>query len=314
MKSIKRRKSRQSELHPLPKRLSVKKYYVFPSRHGLVFLVILAGMLAGSINYNNNLGFLLVFLLGSIAFVSIFHTARNLDGVQITSADAAPVHAGEKAVFEFRIVAPSTERPAVSWKFPESDTVTLNLSPERENLLRTSIPTRKRGLIRPGVLTVQTFYPLGLFRSWQHFRPDVGCVVYPKPEPVDMKLSTLGEGDEENRESREAGVVDFHGIRNYQPGDSLKRVFWKAYSRGQGLFTKVFEAPSGGGLYLDWDAFGGVDEEKRLSMLCFMILKANAMDMDYGLNLPGRSIEPGKGEKHKRKCLKALALHGCGDS
>ncbi len=304
------RKKRQSDLHPLPKKLSVKSYCIFPGRYGLVFIVVLAGMLAGSVNYSNNLGFLLVFLLGSIVFVSIFYTGGNLDGVEIVSVNAAPVYAGETAVFEFRVAAPFRERPTVSWKFPGSETITLNLSPERENLIRVNIPTRKRGLIRPGVLTVQTSYPLGLFRSWLHFSPDANCVVYPKPEPVDLKLSGLGEGDEKSGDCKTVGAVDFQGLRNYQPGDSLKHIYWKAYSRGRGLFTKIFEAPSGGGLFLDWGAFEGVDEERRLSMLCYMVLKANSLGMEYGLNLPGRSFEPSRGENHKRKCLKALALYG----
>jgi len=39
-----------------------------------------------------------------------------------------------------------------------------------------------------------------------------------------------------------------------------------------------------------------------------MVLKAHHMNAEYGLSLPGRTIAPGKGERHKHQCLKSLAL------
>ena len=57
-----------------------------PTRYGIVFMLMLLGMFLGSINYNNNLGFLLTFLLGSMAFVSIFYTYKNMRGMHLAAA------------------------------------------------------------------------------------------------------------------------------------------------------------------------------------------------------------------------------------
>ena len=305
-KSAKRNKGVQL----LPIVLDRKSTYVFPSRHGLLFLFAVFGMLAGSVNYNNNLGFLLAFLLGGIAFVSIFYTSRNLNGVRIVSAEAPPVYAGETAVFEFHLTAPAPERPAVQGRYPGAEPMSLNLACEQDRVLRIGIPAEKRGWLRPERLTVETLYPLGIFRCWANLRPDVSCIVYPRPEAAKFETSTLADDSDEEGEAGNQGMDDFQGLRNYQPGDSLKHISWKAYSRGQGLFTKVFEDPAGAGIFLDWDSLKELDTEKKLSQLCHMVLRAHILNIDYGLNLPGKTIEPARGENHKHQCLKALALFG----
>ena len=305
-KSVKKKRGFQS----LPLGLDRKSTYVFPSRHGLLFLFAVFGMLAGSVNYNNNLGFLLAFLLGGIAFVSIFYTSKNLDGVRIVSAGASPVYAGETAVFEFHLASAPPERPAVQGRCPGAEPVSVNLSGEKNNVIRISVPAEKRGRLRLERLTVETLYPLGIFRCWANLRPDVSCIVYPRPVAAKFEVSNLSDDSEEEGEAKNQGMYDFQGLRNYQPGDSLKHISWKAYSRGQGLFTKVFEDPAGAGIFLDWDGLKEPDTEKKLSRLCHMVLKAHAMNIDYGLKLLGKTVEPARGEGHKHQCLKALALFG----
>ncbi len=59
-----------------------------------------------------------------------------------------------------------------------------------------------------------------------------------------------------------------------------------------------------------YDRIRGRDMEDRLSRLCDMVRKAAAVDMDYGLNLPGTFIAPDRGPRHRHRCLKALALFG----
>lgn len=70
---------------------------------------------------------------------------------------------------------------------------------------------------------------------------------------------SAGLGDEEEEEGMRArgqGADDFQGLREYQPGDSKRRLDWKAYSRGQGLLVKDFAMLSGRDLWLDFDSLG----------------------------------------------------------
>ena len=105
------------------------------------------------------------------------------------------------------------------------------------------------------------------------------------------------------------GIDDFQGLREYQPGDPLRRISWKAYSRGHGLLTKVFMHHFEPDVLLDWYAFQEPNIEKKLSMLCHEILAYHKRQRNYGLKLPNQLIPPGKSDAHMHRCLKALAKH-----
>ena len=74
------------------KRSSIKW---FPTRYGWLFVVVLLGMLMGSINYNNNLGFIFTFLLGSMMLISLVHSYRNIQGIKLDDIQARPVFASQ---------------------------------------------------------------------------------------------------------------------------------------------------------------------------------------------------------------------------
>lgn len=292
----------------LPFILGGKRIYVLPTRHGILFLIVLAGMLMGSVNYNNNLGFLLTFLLGGMAFVSVIHTYRNLSGAAILSARAKPVFAGERAVFEF-LVRADNQRPLIDLRFAlkQLETASGDLTPGDDCLFMLSVPTEKRGLLNPGPLYVSTIYPLGLFKAWSRISVDVECPVYPKPLPSPHEPSSTDSQGREEGAGTGPGVDDFQGLRAYQPGDPLQRIYWKSFSRGMGLYTKSFVGILGTSVLLDWKVLKHGDPERKLSWLCDMVLKADWHNLAYGLSLPGRTIQPGRGNAHKHKCLKSLA-------
>ena len=294
----------------LPHQLVRRQIYILPTRHGLVFLLILFAMLVGSVNYNNNLGFLLTFLLGSMAFVSILHTFRNLSGIRVVAVTGKPVFAGNDAAIELVIRAPEHTCMAVSFKFAQGKYKRQNLETAHDNRVTITVPTSQRGRLHPGRLTVFSRYPLGLFYAWSPFTSEVDCVVYPQPllTPFITTDGTVGETDHETPQ-RKPGVDDFEGLRLYQPGDPLQHIYWKAYSRGLGLMTKQFVGTTGASPLLDWDMFQTKSTEKRLSMLSYLVLQTHRMNITFGLRLPGMEIAPAKGATHKHKCLKALALY-----
>ena len=66
---------------------------------------------------------------------------------------------------------------------------------------------------------------------------------------------------------------------------------------------------TGASAMLDWETLTGQNIEQKLSRLCDMVIKAERLNIAYGLKLPGNTIDPDQGEAHRQKCLKALALH-----
>ena len=273
-------------------------------------MTVLLGMLIGSANYNNNLGFLLTFLLGSMGFVSIFHTYGNLAGLEILSIASPPVFAGDVAVFEFRVKSGRRERPAVVFRIADGPVSEHNLPGDREIRIGAAAPAPKRGVLRPRPLVISTCHPIGLFRAKVRLSPPLKTIVYPRPIEGPMKSCRSPEaGGGETGRSRFPGADDFDGIETYLPGDSLRHISWKAFSKGQGLLTKRFSAETGRTVTLDWHQLSG-DDERRLSRLSAMVLSADRLGVRYGLTLPGKAMSPDQGGPHKHRCLHALALFG----
>ncbi len=110
--------------------------------------------------------------------------------------------------------------------------------------------------------------------------------------------------------SHGAGNEDFHGLRDYRPGESSRHIAWKAVAREQGLLVKQFEGGNDSVLWLSWDSLNGMAVEERLSQLCRWVLDAHRCGKHYGLAIPGKKLSPAFTLQHQRQCLEALALFG----
>jgi uncharacterized protein (DUF58 family) len=293
-----------------PIRTRQRRIYILPTRQGLLFMAVLGAMLLGSLNENNNLGFLMTFLLGGLLFVSLIHTYRNLSAMEILSAVAAPVFAGGTAIFDICVRADGWRRNAVAFSLSGDQTAVSDLNAGEETRIRLQVRTRHRGVLRTDPLAISTRFPLGLFRAWTRIRLPATGLVYPPPLAGPPATGTASAQDRDSGKGgrRQAGVDDFYGFRTYQPGDVPRHIAWKAFSRGQGLFTKVFAAKSGTIQIFDWNRVSEGDPEKRISILCHHILQAERHHMAYGLRLKETMIQAGTGPAHRHRCLKALAL------
>jgi uncharacterized protein (DUF58 family) len=294
----------------IPVTLGLRNIYILPTGYGLLYLTVLAAMLAGSVNYNNNLGFLLTFLLGSLGLTAMMHTYAMLYGLRLTAVRAMPAFAGTHVEIEISVAGIRRPRTGIRWFFNPVDSIVANFNPDEPARVLVRVISDHRGLFDPGWLRIACEYPLGLFHAWARVSADWNCLVYPRPVagpvPVAKALSDSGAGDI----SRAAGVDDFQGLFAYQPGDSPGRIHWQSYSRGRGLYTKTFAGQAGAGLMLDMKAVKAEDMEKKLSILCFHVIQAHHQRSRYGLQLAGQSIPAGNGRGHRDRCLRALALFG----
>ena len=169
------------------------------------------------------------------------------------------------------------------------------------------MPASQRGWFNPGRILVESYFPLGIIRCWTWLDLDVDILVYPEPLPLQALPDSI-ETDNDGDEFHPQGSEDFHGLKNYVVGESLKHVAWKQYARGGELYSKEYASYSDQHLWLDYDALMGLDREARLSCLCFWLMQISRQTQDYGLKLPGVELPPAQGLEHRQQCLKALAL------
>lgn len=303
---ISARRLRGPESEPVV--LTRRRIYVLPTRQGNVFALLLFVMLLGSLNYNNNLGFFLTFLLTGLALVSILHTHANLHRVEIRPGKVNPVFAGEVARFELRLFNHSAQAKIAISAENEFSSDIGTLEPHGTLSLYLEVPAPSRGHIALGRVKLQTVYPLGILRAWSWMELTAEGVVYPAPETMAPPVQWQGNATPTTPEP--AAADEFYGFRNYHPGDSPKRISWRHLSSRDILLTKIYTGnPAGPDLWLNLSTVANLPLEQALARLCQWILNCEQQQRRYGLWLGSEKIPPTDAGDHKHQCLKALALY-----
>jgi len=302
--------------------LRFRRIYILPTRQGLGFALAVSIMLLGSVNYDNALGYVLSFLLVGAGLVSMLHAVRNLAGLRVDWQDGEPVFAGDTTHFGLH-VDNRARRPRFGLlaRFTSAERRQRGDDPVRHFQLDSGgsghidLPAvaARRGWFSPGLVTLATRFPFGLFRAWARLDTDQRCLAYPRPEG-DQALPASEPESVGEHGIQGLGEEEFAGLREYRPGDSARRVHWKAVAREQGVPVKVFSGGATGVTRLRWQDVRGVDTESRLSQLCRWVVDAEIANLRYGLVLPGVEIAPGRGDAHRHACLEALALFENGAS
>lgn len=290
--------------------LDQRRIFIFPTRTGFFFLLILLVMLVAAINYQNNMSFALTFLLANLFVIAVLHTFANLSGLTIHAVRASPVFAGQHSEFEVMLSRPSKRRYyALHLKWPTSDGETVNLVNAEQVHIKLYVPTQQRGWHHPTRLLLESVYPLGLLRSWTWVDLDIHALVYPRPL-ASGPLPGIATDKPDGSAVPIPGTDDFYGLRDYQRGDSLRQVAWKSLAKGQPLQTKQYTAYADRSVWLDWALFEGLPPEQRLSHLCYWVLEFDRANEEYGLRLPGITLKPDCGENQRLLALRQLALWG----
>lgn len=299
-------------------KLRFRRIYVLPTRQGMGFAAAVSIMLVGSINYGNALGYALSFMLMGAGLVSMLHAVRNLAGLRLRADPSPEVFAGDTARFGLRVdnraqrprygllARLGARRGAGREAYP-----VVHFGMQADGSMRIELPAAaaERGWWLPGPVTIATRFPFGLFRAWS--RNDIGlrCLVYPRPVGAQALPACQPEASGEGGE-RTGAEDEFAGLRDYQLGDSARRVHWKAVAREQGVPVKIFSGAAAGVMLLRWQDVNADDTETRLSQLSRWILDAEEKNLRYGLCLPGFEKAADSGERHCHECLAALAVYG----
>ena len=294
-----------------------RRVFILPTRAGLGFAVLLLVLLVGATNYNLGLGFALSFLLASCALVDMVLTNRNLARLHLRPGRAPGVFAGEDAQFELHLVnRGALDRYAIGIDFigAGAPRYLADVAAGASTAVVLSCPSARRGWLRAPRVRLVTRFPLGLFRAWGYWQPDLRALVYPFPEAEATPLPMAGSARADGRGG--AGHDDFAGIRHYQMGDSMRSLAWRQIARldpadGGQLVTKHFEGGAAEELLLDFDALpADMALELRLSRMARWVLDAEQRALPYALRVGRHTFGAGIGIAHRSACLRALALHG----
>lgn len=116
--------------------------------------------------------------------------------------------------------------------------------PGQQVELEYSCRATKRGRLTVGPMIVGATDPIGMIYRDQLLTDSATAVVYPKPLNIpahNLEGAAIFGGGVAERVTRAGDGLDFHGVRDYQPGDELRRIHWKAVARLQRLAVIEFQ-------------------------------------------------------------------------
>ncbi len=289
--------------------LSHREIFIFPSGAGWLFIGVGLLILVGASNYQNNLGLVLAFWLGSLGLLAKFLSFRNLLGLRLRAADPTPVFAGETLRFPIWLDDPSGRPHSAIVLGLTGAAVTVHDIPSQTAVCaELAVPALQRGWQHVPRFCVQTFAPFGWLRVWSWPQLQARGLVYPAPIQPPWPLPPQGEGDGQ-RGQPISGSEDFAGHRLWRQGDSLRQVDWKAFARERGLHLRQFVAPSGDEWWFRLADLPPADRETQLGWLCYQLLEAERKGQRYGLQIGADTFRPDQGDVHLHRCLKTLALY-----
>jgi len=184
-----------------------------------------------------------------------------------------------------------------------------------------SVRALKRGSYRLEWITVTALDPLGIFAFSRRFRVPSDFLVFPRPQPImELLLSgaeRYGFRDLPIAATRGSGI-DPDGVREYVPGDPLRRMHWKSTARTGRLNVIEFEESRAMNVVLALETYRkahvGFGKHSTLEYLVQTAASVaqHALRQSASIRLitggdPGRDTGAGRGMDHFYVILSELA-------
>ena len=152
----------------------------------------------------------------------------------------------------------------------------------------------KRGVHLVGPANVTISDPFGLFPSQVPLDTGGEAVVYPRPVPLEVEAASMGAeprpiASGERARGSESGL-EFYGIRDYQPGDELRRIHWPATAHHGQLTVIEFDQGVSENLSVVLDTRAGTEFGTGLETTLELGVRAAASLIRWTLRAEGVTL------------------------
>jgi uncharacterized protein (DUF58 family) len=303
--------------------LGQRNIYILPTRSGLLYAGLLLALLVGAINYQLNLGYLLTFMLAGVGVMSMHLTHRNLRHLRLALQPVEPAHAEGVASLKLVLSVEQAERYAIAlWcegddrSYVTEHASLIDVQPQSPTQTTLSMAVSTRGWQPVQRISLETRFPLGLWRAWSHWRPagaGAQVLVYPKleshPPPLPYWQEDAAKSDNLHPQ-RPIHTGEYDGVRPYRTGDAMKRVVWKKFAKADELVSRDDLSANAEALLLDYNSLAGLDTEARLSRLAAWVLACERQGLAFAMNLGTQHLPRDEGGAQTHAALRMLALYG----
>lgn len=264
-----------------------QQLFVFPTALGGIWLGLIALCYLLGTNYQNNLILLLAYWLLAVWLLAIVLAFRNLYQLELSSVTDIDGQAGQPMIVPLQL-----NRACQGLHLQYGDAAPVRLSTSTAMVL----PALSRGSYPLARFKLWSEHPLGLIRCWTY--PQLACQVWVYPQP--QRLAELQTSASDQADSNDS--ID--GLRDYQPGDALRRVDWPRLARQQRLVVRDV----GQATQHDPTLISATQcNEVLASHFAAVVLEAQATAQPIALQLPHCQLTYGNSREHYQQLLRALA-------
>jgi len=297
--------------------LTGRNIFILPSKFGFIFCLFITLLFVLATNYQNNLILFFAYLQTSLFVSAMFHSFFNLRGLSIELSGEFRGYANE-----------NISVPVILLSQKRHYSLTLNFVKQQKLFCQNTglgdTPTKvllpyiasARGIKPLDRLVITSEYSLGLFKCWTKLAFPASIIVYPQALPFKQNVDPFSNKpiiDDKTASShtinKHSGVDEFIELTRYRPGESLSKVAWKHLAKGQGWLTKQYGELHSDIVYYALQDMPANKVEKKLQMLCFVILQSHKKGDVYGIILGATKVSASSGQQHLLQCLTALAQY-----
>ncbi len=290
------------------------------TRSGGAFGLIAFLLLFAAWNTGNNLFYLVLGGVLSFMFISVILMFWDMRRLVMQREVPAAVYRMEPFLAGVRVENHKRFLPAMGLGISRQD------SPKKLLGAITKIPARgaallnipmtmeKRGVHPLPPFILHTSFPFGLMERRKRYQDNLEILVYPRVSPLRTAVVEQMPGPSAAARTITADGDEFFSLREYLPGDELRRVAWRISAR-MGVWM-VREMSLHHSRYVTFALDTRIvpdlpDFEERFeeaieltASLAISLLKRH---YHVGIAAPGAALEAGDGTHHERKILDMLA-------
>ena len=287
---------------------------------GWVFLISIALGLLASWNTGNNLLYIVVGGLASFVLMSVVLARWNIRRMQVSREGPQAVHRGDESRVAVRIENHKLIMPAVSLRIEsasrpgESAAYIPKVPPRRAAMVHMTEVFEKRGIHMLPEVTFVSAFPFGLFERRFRVRDAVAVVVYPRVVSVRASVLEQLPGASNVPKMAVGDGTEFFSLREYVPGDDVRRIVWRASARLGRLVVKelVWETCRSVAFVLDThlrpDVPGFGDRfEEAIELVASLAVTLLNQQYTVSIVTPTSHLSPGEGKPQVHKVLEMLA-------
>ncbi len=176
--------------------LTQRNVFIFPTKFGFAYLFFDLVLFLLATNYQNNLILLMSFLLGSLFITSMLNSFFNLSGLTISTLNKqeylASTFVNQPKLFDFELqtrqVKIQLELMFLDNQHVNQASVNVQQVSADKTIVQVPFIANQRGKHRLPRLRIQSFYALGLFKTWTRLDFGLELLVFPESKVLHQPL------------------------------------------------------------------------------------------------------------------------------